>query len=683
MAVDRYAPVGRGWQSRIPSRLPRKDVRALESSPKILDSFTTLLRHISELRMTSALDSSGQHESPMTMRTFVALSDELASLLRKDIPCWEDFLGIRACLRQLRYPPVAYSNPKLFYILQKLDRRSALYDFLDAAFTDAWLPFPDRTLRRLLQPREIEPFKALQILCFDDSPPFLNEYRHFALKDAFTLGLEEQELLGSGGFGEVHAVEHQRTGRVYALKTMSRPGVHKDHVVWMTNFEREIQAMQRVKNRHCVELVASITDLESCRLLCSPVADKDLSQLLEGDLTPHMEDVLRGAIGCVTAALVYLHTSNIRHGDLKINNILIKGGRVFLTDFGSSLDFSDSCISTTFGQPANLVRKYSAPEVFEQSPRSRLTDIWSLGCVLLEMLSRICGHKPSAMKSYWLSHGTCRNSYADNSDATGSWVTQLIQSLLMSDLASDLNIAFLMAFVFQVLMQRDRLLRPTAVQVLDRLKDVDVMYERLEKESATIPLSWVHECCYQQSEYVAVLRPDYAYYSDENLSPVMHGRLKLLISDPLYGITGRSLVFLDLGYNILHHSPNLDPWFEGRTTTQISLMQLIRFGDNWSYFQEEFIALIESLTPSECYATSARFLTVDSMYRSMLTSRQGDTPMKDFLIKVKVRDDVNNATDDVRTTLIRVKTCFEREKYFGTPFVVLMFDHGLLPPSPI
>ena len=59
-------------------------------------------------------------------------------------------------------------------------------------------------------------------------------------------------------------------------------------------------------------------------------------------------------------------------------------------DFGTSLDFRDRPEgSKSSGYPGPYSMKYSAPEVHEQQQRSRLSDIFSLGCVYIEILAQL------------------------------------------------------------------------------------------------------------------------------------------------------------------------------------------------------------------------------------------------------------------------------------------------------
>jgi len=64
----------------------------------------------------------------------------------------------------------------------------------------------------------------------------------------------------------------------------------------------------------------------------------------------------------------------------------VKTERVFLIDFGISLDWANLSRSTTEDDHAKTWM-YCAPEVAENEPKNTLSDVWSLGCVYLEMVT--------------------------------------------------------------------------------------------------------------------------------------------------------------------------------------------------------------------------------------------------------------------------------------------------------
>ena len=101
------------------------------------------------------------------------------------------------------------------------------------------------------------------------------------------------------------------------------------------------------------------------------------------------------------SAVAYLHNQKIRHKDLKPSNILLTPTNLILSDFGSATDFSLLSQSATDNERGTP--KYFAPEVClspgpleiiliimqvaEWEPNGRAADIFSLGCILLEILT--------------------------------------------------------------------------------------------------------------------------------------------------------------------------------------------------------------------------------------------------------------------------------------------------------
>ena len=80
--------------------------------------------------------------------------------------------------------------------------------------------------------------------------------------------------------------------------------------------------------------------------------------------------------------LLYIHSLNICHRDIKPHNMLIKAKRLVLCDFGSA-----KILKNEPNLPYICSRCYRAPElIFGANHYTTMIDIWSLGCVILEML---------------------------------------------------------------------------------------------------------------------------------------------------------------------------------------------------------------------------------------------------------------------------------------------------------
>jgi serine/threonine protein kinase len=87
----------------------------------------------------------------------------------------------------------------------------------------------------------------------------------------------------------------------------------------------------------------------------------------------------------ILEGLHYLHQSDVVHCDLKAANILTtKTGNVKLSDFGVSLNLRamERDMPDVAGTP-----NWMAPEVIELKGASPKSDIWSLGCTVIELLT--------------------------------------------------------------------------------------------------------------------------------------------------------------------------------------------------------------------------------------------------------------------------------------------------------
>lgn len=130
----------------------------------------------------------------------------------------------------------------------------------------------------------------------------------------------------------------------------------------------------------------------------SPAADCTLASfynLVPDD--PRYLDTLRTFYGCLAKGLQYLHSSEIRHRDIKPENILVKNECIYLADFGIALDWEPLGRGTTT-EDTGKSWIYCAPEVANYIPRNQSSDIWSLGCVFLEMTTVLKGRTVAAMR---------------------------------------------------------------------------------------------------------------------------------------------------------------------------------------------------------------------------------------------------------------------------------------------
>lgn len=102
-----------------------------------------------------------------------------------------------------------------------------------------------------------------------------------------------------------------------------------------------------------------------------------------------MLEALESYYPCLCQALAYLHNSHVRHKDIKPENILIDfSGSIVLADFGNSKKFDENVKSATRVDRC-FTDRYKSPEIDKDEERDYPSDIFSLGCVFLEMATLI------------------------------------------------------------------------------------------------------------------------------------------------------------------------------------------------------------------------------------------------------------------------------------------------------
>jgi serine/threonine protein kinase len=232
---------------------------------------------------------------------------------------------------------------------------------------------------------------------------------HQDLKKGSTLPFRYVGKLGTGMSAVVDEVEDPISGRTFAQKVFRNYSGNSKF--FKEAFKNEVDILKRLHSHpHIVQVYWSYTRGRELGMLLTPVAsDKDLGSYLldiqdtgEGP-TLEQRDVLLRAFGCLASGLAYIHRHTIRHKDIKPQNILVHNGQMIYTDFGIALD-ADGQNTTTTGITVSFTRRYCAPEVANNEPRNRKSDVFSLGCVFFEMLALLypeSGLNTQDPRPYW------------------------------------------------------------------------------------------------------------------------------------------------------------------------------------------------------------------------------------------------------------------------------------------
>jgi serine/threonine protein kinase len=317
--------------------------------------------------------------------------------------------------------------PRLYIVLRRVGLTDFLNNFLQAGLNDYCFPFSESGLRHVLQSHHADAFLRVQSCVlsrhFQLERFKKNEHVYFATEEE--IPFRQVGWLGSGGFSEVQKVVSTVDFKTYARKMIKRASLEGKIRHGWSDFERELNTLKKVKHYHTVQLVGSYTDPRFAAFIMSPVADCSLDQFMSfHTINDEKLSLIQGFFGCLMAALSYLHDQNIRHKDIKPKNILIKGGKALFTDFGLSLDCTDLTRSTTEGPTARTLR-YCAPEVASSSPRNKSSDVWSLGCVFLEMMTMLKEKSVEDLRTFLEENGMESSLFWDNQPGVAQWIMLL------------------------------------------------------------------------------------------------------------------------------------------------------------------------------------------------------------------------------------------------------------------
>ena len=191
--------------------------------------------------------------------------------------------------------------------------------------------------------------------------------------------------VGRGGAATVYLAEDPRLGRQVAVKVL-RPQIAAS--VWRRRFVREVALAARLQHPHIVPVFDS-GDTDGRLWYAMPyVAGESLRDRLMREAQLPVAEAIRIARE-VALALDYAHRHDIVHRDIKPANILLADGQALVADFGiaRALQADDDASLTESGLAIGTPAYMSPEQCTGDRPVDGRSDIYSLGCVLYEMLA--------------------------------------------------------------------------------------------------------------------------------------------------------------------------------------------------------------------------------------------------------------------------------------------------------
>ncbi|KAL4785775.1 hypothetical protein BJX76DRAFT_323613 [Aspergillus varians] len=186
------------------------------------------------------------------------------------------------------------------------------------------------------------------------------------------------DCLGRGAFGSVYRALNWNTGETVAVKQIKLVDLPKSE---LRVIMLEIDLLKNLDHPNIVKYHGFVKSVETLNIILEYCENgslhsiaKNFGRFPETLVGVYMSQVLHG--------LLYLHDQGVIHRDIKGANILTtKEGLVKLADFGVASRTTGPSESSVVGTPY-----WMAPEVIELSGATTASDIWSLGCTVIELL---------------------------------------------------------------------------------------------------------------------------------------------------------------------------------------------------------------------------------------------------------------------------------------------------------
>eukprot|EP01127_Copromyxa_protea_P005796 TRINITY_DN15652_c0_g1_i1.p1 TRINITY_DN15652_c0_g1~~TRINITY_DN15652_c0_g1_i1.p1 ORF type:complete len:477 (-),score=75.13 TRINITY_DN15652_c0_g1_i1:56-1486(-) len=186
------------------------------------------------------------------------------------------------------------------------------------------------------------------------------------------------EEVGKGMYGIVHRALNSTNNHVVAIKEIDLQMIETGK---LDGVMKEAQLLSKLDHANIVRIYDSLRDQNKIYFVLEYIDCGSLAKLLR-TIGTFPVSIIAHLLRQTLEGLAYLHEKNVIHRDIKSDNLLIcSEGIVKLADFGTAKEDVGKTL-TVIGTPY-----WMAPEIIEVSGARPTSDIWSLGCTIIEMLT--------------------------------------------------------------------------------------------------------------------------------------------------------------------------------------------------------------------------------------------------------------------------------------------------------
>ena len=200
------------------------------------------------------------------------------------------------------------------------------------------------------------------------------------------------DLIGIGSTCKVYKGISKKTNKIYAIKVCNELEKYYDSII------NELNILRLVKNKsNNIEKFYGVyysKEENTIWIILEYFEYGNIMSYLTKINYPINEELISTIIQNVLFGLLYLHSINIIHRDIKCQNLLLsKEGRVKISDFGISINKNIVNCNNRVGTPY-----WMSPEVINRQKYNEKTDIWSVGIICYELVEGeppYCEFKPN------------------------------------------------------------------------------------------------------------------------------------------------------------------------------------------------------------------------------------------------------------------------------------------------
>eukprot|EP00759_Apiculatamorpha_spiralis_P030755 PhF_6_TR32367/c0_g1_i1/m.48002/K08857/NEK1_4_5; NIMA (never in mitosis gene a)-related kinase 1/4/5 len=236
------------------------------------------------------------------------------------------------------------------------------------------------------------------------------------------------QQLGKGTFGDVFLVhpKSSQSKRLVAKQIRITCSTERKKAL------QEVKILSKLHHPNVVKYVESVEDAHYLYIITEYASGGDLRKLIrEAEGVPFPEERIMTWFSQMLLALQHLHQCKLLHRDLKPANVFLSSsGFVKLGDFGMSKSLKGGAgfANTVCGTPC-----YFSPELAHRLPYNQKSDVWSLGCILYELMSFRHAFSGVSLQELMDKITTGKFDPPDPDHRYSPFLTEVVNSILQTD----------------------------------------------------------------------------------------------------------------------------------------------------------------------------------------------------------------------------------------------------------